>query len=457
MYLQTLDYCATMWAMRKSITIYMVAFAAVLMALGGLFNGNSARLFNNYPNKPSGTTANEISLSGAELSAVRINNNSDTLFVQLDRTRGMAVANSELYVADTNGIYQGEKLISPHPALRLSVFGEKLLVLRESGLYSGVDYTPNGTNNNLLMSGNFLSVSAYSDTAYSGRIYLADSATVRQFTATIHAGIMTLSNETIRFNSGTRSIRQVTADSASAFVLVDDGTTPRLRIYRITGMPQGQFLTNDAAPADRIRDILFFDGQLLVLTMNTLRGYSFSGGILQRLGHMGVTDGLSLAAGKTGSDEENKIFIASDFLNFFNVYSVYAELSWGARTLNARIASNSSADYFFDTPMGLSYRFGRIIVADTFNNRVALVSEQPPVEYFERTGMSRPVSAVMTTCNRLIVAANQNQIISREDAHAQIELFHDGYAMRIQKLMYGNGEIFVNSNIHFGKGVHALS
>jgi len=337
-------------------------------------------------------------------------NNSDIPFLHLLSVKSMTLSAYYLYVLDSNGIHSlcletsQTDQISTESALKINFYDDELFILREGGLYRGT---------NRIISGSFVSFAIYQNNVY---LTNGQNVTVANPNGTIVA---------TRTLSG--NIRQVTASSYGAFALVSlpqrqfaiyriDIANPfRLNFRNLTTIPYAIYALDDA---------------LLVLTNNAVVRYALSFG--EMVPNLTINIPFSIFQDRpvlTAID--NKVFF-SNYLD--NVYMIDLETG----LINLSISSNSNADFFFNNPSGVSYRFGRIIVADTFNNRISFLRADT-VQHFD---ISRPISAVVTHANELIAAYNNNHLINKDSGNS-LEIRYNGYAVNIEKILSDRGFIYV--------------
>jgi len=342
--------------------------------------------------------------------------NSDIPFLHLLSVQGVALSDYYLYIADTNGIHSvnlqtNEAItLSNQPAIYINTHDNQLYILRETGLYRDAD-TP-------FLTGNFLSFSIYG-----GNIYLASRNTI-----TIH-NINQATTSTINITSGT--IRQISASNFGVFVQV---SLPQLRfaIYRLatnTAVRENTQHLNIPIPYA----IHATNHSLLILTQHSLIQYTRSGGIL--IPHQTLPIDFDIRQHPSSSP----VLTSQDNLAHFSTYldNIYAlDLTDGH--IDLVVASGSRADFFFNRPSGISYRFGNIIVSDTYNDRISLFNRYS----ITHSTHIRPISAVMTHARELIIAYSYNRLINR-DTGASLVLNHQGYMVTIQKIIADRGNIYV--------------
>jgi hypothetical protein len=139
-------------------------------------------------------------------------------------------------------------------------------------------------------------------------------------------------------------------------------------------------------------------------------------------------------------------YVGGKYLCFFDNQLIVANVKNNLDVFDAEreeflplIAARSDAEYFFDSPAGVYSRNNKIFVADTFNDRIAVISGSD-IEYMSGyptdNGIApfvQPVS-VATTSNAVFVAHNINELTNCESGET-IEITHEGKTLSIIKIL----------------------
>ncbi|MCL2555502.1 MAG: hypothetical protein FWE03_00590 [Firmicutes bacterium] len=391
--------------MKRFLSILIVTLAATIFTSEYTFYPPNTEYFNYY-------NISAVYPYDDELELVRINN-SDTPFLHLLSIKNIALSDYYMYILDSNGIHSinfetnETNLISNQSAISIEVYNNQLFILREGGLYFESDR---------LVPGNFISFAINQE-----NIYLATRQTVFifGFDGTSRA-------EAKNISSG--NIRQVSVSNFGVFALVslpqrrfaiyrlDNTTTPQsLNLQNLTSIPYAIYALNDS---------------LLVLTPNSIDRFVFTGGVMVSNLTINVPFDIYQETPVLAMLNNNVYF--SSYLD--NVYKI----NLTNNAIDLALASGSNADFFFNRPSGVSYRFGNIIIADTYNNRVSLFNRHS-IQHFNIT---RPISAVMTYTNELIVAYNGNRLLNRE-TQAALDITYNEYMVVIEKIIADGEYIYI--------------
>jgi len=332
----------------------------------------------------------------------------------------MAIDENYLYILDSYGVHsidlesnQTALLSREASAVSIEIYEDELFVLRENGLYRG---------NQQIINGSFISFSIYNES-----IYLANRQSVV---------VYNLNGQQIRpLSRAIPQIRQISVSNKGAFALVD---LPQglFAIYRIDTVDPVRVIMD--SPSSPPVSIFALDDALLVLTAGTLYKYFLQGGIMRSPWSISldITHHRQTAVTMTAS---NDYVFFSNLID--NVYQTNHNIADTQSRPSLFVAAGSNADFFFNSPRAVSYRFDNIIVSDTLNHRVSLLNENSPMQ-FEHEIMRYPVSAVMTSSQDLVVAHSRNMLFNVETEH-NMSILLNGYMINIEKLVVCQDYVYV--------------
>lgn len=282
-----------------------------------------------------------------------------------------------LYVSDKNGtvVFKDEPEVLPYPSLKNFAVMESFFAQQPDGIHK---------DGKLFISGEFTDFCLTRERVYAARgkeIFVHDKITGEQLSSVETSG------DVLGLAADGDNVYYYYAREYDEFTLgkIIDGKSWDFRLNRFNGL----------------KDICAGGGVYLLSDKN-IEKYTDSGSKLSLASSADVTGGNRIAAGEgcvylANSNGEIRLVRGNDS------YTV--------------LASKSDGRYFYNEPHGLASKLGKLYVADTFNNRIA-VFENNDLFYIDDTiidGLICPTAVAADSAGNLYAAHSSNFITRYSD------------------------------------------